>query len=144
MKTESMVLYGKKVEVEGNVVHGLTLADIPREEVVGKLVVAEIVGDVVRTEPFPPLDTMVSVFLKYENACGTKHFTTYMDKEMYEKAKDGKIPYRQDFFVESYNAETDSYLVNDGVYAKESERVLEIPASAIQTWYNARLRVRVG
>ncbi|PGT89980.1 hypothetical protein [Bacillus thuringiensis] len=144
MKTENMVLYGKEVEVEGNVVHGLTLEDIPREEVVGKLVVAEIEGDVVCVEPFPPLDTMVSVFLQYENACGTKHFTTYMDKEVYEKAKGGKIPYRQDFFVESYNAKTDAYLVNDGVHAQESEKRLEIPASAIQTWYNARLRVKVG
>lgn len=141
MKTEIMVLYGKEVEVSGNVVHGLTLADIPREEVVGKLVVAEIIGDVVRTEPFPQLDTLVSVFLKYESACGTKHFTTCMDKEVYEKAQDGQIPYRQDFYVESYNAETDSYIVNDGMY---SQNQLEIPASAIQTWYNARLRVKVS
>lgn len=128
-------MYGKTLQAEDRTVFGLKLDDIPREELVEKHVLVELVGEVVRSEPTELLENTMNVIIRYENTLGTSHFSMFVNEDEFKNRVNNELKYRQDFLIESYNKETDTFVLTNTYAEMDKICRLEIPAVWVMVMY---------
>lgn len=131
----TLEMYGKTLQVEDRTAFGLRLDDIPREELVERHVLVELVGQVVRSEPTKLIENTMSVIIQYENALGTSHFSMFVNEDEFKNRVNNKLKYRQDFLIESYNKETDTFVLTNTYAEMDKICRLEVPAVYVMVMY---------